>query len=40
MLTISKAEITKAGGLLAALTDKSSEYIRSLLPPNAIAGFG
>lgn len=40
MLTISQTETQKAGGLLAALTDKSGEYIRSLLPPNAIAGFG
>ena len=40
MLTISKAEIKKAGGLLAALTDKSCEYIHSLFPPSAVAGFG
>ncbi len=40
MLTISPAEIQKAGGILAALTEKSCEYIRGILPTNAILGFG
>lgn len=40
MLTISQSEIQKAGGFLAALTDKSCEYIRSLLPPSDVVGFG
>ena len=40
MLTISQTEIQKAGGVLAALTEKSCEYIRSILPPAAMLGFG
>lgn len=40
MLTISPVEIQKAGGILAALTEKSCEYIRSILPTDAMLGFG
>jgi hypothetical protein len=39
MLTISQAETQRAGGFLAVLTDKSCEYIRSLLPQSAVVGF-